>query len=186
MPPRLVVAGASRGGLEALSLLLAALPARFAATLVVVLHRAREESWELLPLLQRRCALPVGFPLDKEPIEPGRVRIAPPNYHLLVEEGHFAFSLDAPENYARPSVDALFESAAESYGAGVVGIVLTGTGRDGAKGLAAIHRQGGLAVVQAPTDAAAPAMPLAALAAVPGARRMTLREIGKYLARMAR
>lgn len=184
--PRLVVAGASLGGLQALRTLLAALPADFPAALAIVQHRAMEESGELATLLGQAGALPAGFPLDKERILAGRVYIAPPNYHLLVEGDHFAFSLDAPENYSRPSIDVLFESAADSRGAGVTGIVLTGTGHDGARGLAAIHRRGGLALVQSPGEASAPEMPLAALAAVPAARQLTIREMGAWLAGMAR
>lgn len=186
MPPRLVAIGVSLGGLKTLRVLLGALPANFPAALVVVLHREKEESGELIPLLGPICALPLGFPLDKERILAGRVYIAPPNYHLLVEDDHFAFSLDAPENYARPSIDVLFESAADAHGAGVTGIVLTGTGRDGARGLAAIRRHGGRVLVQSPKEAAAPEMPLAALAAVPDARQLTLKELGAWLARMAR
>jgi len=182
MRSRRVVVGASQGGLAALRVLLAALPARFSAALIIVLHRGQEETGGLLPLLHPCCILPVGFPLDKEPIAPGQVYVAPPNYHLLVEDDHFAFSLDAPENFLRPSSDVLFESAAEVGGAGLTGIVLTGTGCDGARGLAAIHRQRG--IVQTPAEAAAPEMPRAALAATPGAWQMTLREIGNYLARM--
>lgn len=184
MPPRLVVAGASSGGLEALRILLGALPANFPAALVAVQHRVMEESGELAMLLGETGSVSVGFPLDKECIQPGRVYIAPPNYHLLVEGDHFAFTLDAPENYVRPSVDVLFESAADACGAGVTGIVLTGTGCDGARGLAAIRRRGGLAIVQSPGEASAPEMPLAALAAVPDARQMNLREIGAWLAKM--
>ena len=112
-----------------------------------------------MPLLDAGCELPIGFPLDKEPILAGRVYVAPPNYHLLVEGDHFAFSLDAPEDYARPSIDVFFESAAEAYGAHVTGIVLTGMRQDGARGLAAIKHHGGAAVVQEPHDAVAPSMP---------------------------
>lgn len=186
MPPRLVVVGVSLGGLAALRILLGALPADFPAALVIVQHRVKEESGELAMLLGETCLLSIGFPLDKERIQAGRVYIAPPNYHLLVENDHFAFSLDAPENYARPSIDVLFESAADACGAGVTGIVLTGMGRDGARGLAAILCRGGLAIVQLPSEAFAPEMPLAALAAVPDARQLTLKEIGAWLTRMAR
>lgn len=184
MPPPLVVVGASLGGLEALRILLGALPANFPAAIVVVQHRVMEESGELATLLGVRGSLSVGFPLDKESIQAGRVYIAPPNYHLLLEDDHFAYSLDAPENHARPAIDVLFESAAEARGAHVTGIVLTGTGCDGARGLAAIHRRGGLALVQSPEEAIAPEMPLAALAAVPDARQLTLREMGAWLARI--
>ena len=180
----LVVMGASLGALEALNVLLPALPVDFSAALVIVLHRDKEESGDLLPLLDGMCALPIGFPLDKEPILTSHVYVAPPNYHMLVEGDHFAFSLDAPEDHARPSINVLFESAAETYGANVTGIILTGTRRDGARGLAVIHRYGGKVIVQLPDDAIAPEMPLAALVAVPSAQVLTLKEIGELLARM--
>lgn len=180
----LVVMGASLGALEALRVVLPALPADFPAALIIVLHRDKEESGDLMPLLDAGCALPIGFPLDKEPILAGRVYVAPPNYHLLVEGDHFAFSLDAPEDYARPSIDVLFESAAEAYGTKVTGIVLTGMRQDGARGLAAIKHHGGAAMVQTPHDAVAPSMPLAALVAVPDAQVLTLTEIGKFLTDM--
>lgn len=186
MSLHLVVMGASLGALEALRVVLLALPADFSAALIIVLHRDKEESGDLMPLLDAGCALPIGFPLDKEPILAGRVYVAPPNYHLLVEGDHFAFSLDAPEDYARPSIDVLFESTAEAYGTRVTGIVLTGMRQDGARGLVAIKRHGGAAAVQAPHDAVAPGMPLAALAAVPDAQVLTLKEIGKLLAKMTR
>lgn len=184
MRPPLVLVGASLGGLEALRVLLGALPANFPAALVIVQHRDKVESGELDMLLGQVGSVSVGMPLDKESIQAGRAYIAPPNYHLLVEGDHFAFSLDAPENYARPSIDVLFESAADACGADVTGIVLTGMRNDGARGLAAIRRRGGLAIVQSPDEAAAPEMPLAALAAVPDARQLTLKEIGEWLAGM--
>ncbi|MDP1851553.1 MAG: chemotaxis protein CheB [Candidatus Planktophila sp.] len=184
MALHLVAMGSSLGGLQALNTLLPALPEDFSAALIIVLHRDKEESGDLLPPIDSMCALPVGFPLDKEPILAGHVYVAPPNYHLLIEGDHFAYSIDEPEDYARPSINVLFESAADAYGANVTGIVLTGMMRDGARGLAAIHRHGGAAVVQSPHDAVASSMPLAALAAVPSAQVMTLAEIGKFLANM--
>ena len=186
MSLHLVVMGASLGALEALRVVLPALPADFPATLIIVLHRDKEERGDLMPLLDAGCELPIGFPLDKEPILAGRVYVAPPNYHLLVEGDHFAFSLDAPEDYARPSIDVFFESAAEAYGAHVTGIVLTGMRQDGARGLAAIKHHGGAAVVQASHDAVAPSMPLAALVAVPDAQVLTLTQIGEFLTNMTR
>jgi len=186
MPLHLVVLGASLGALDALHVLLPALPADFPAALIIVLHRDKEESGDLIPLLDADCVLPVAFPLDKELILAGHVYMAPPNYHLLVEGDHFAYSLDEPEDYARPSIDILFESAAEAYGAHVTGIVLTGMRRDGARGLAAIHRHGGTVLVQSPDDAVAQGMPLAALVAVPDAQVLTLKEIGQWLATLRR
>ena len=184
MAPHLVVMGSSLGGLQALKTLLPALPEDFSAALILVLHRGKEESSNLLPPLNSMCALPVAFPSDKEPILAGHVYVAPPNYHLLIEDDHFAYSMDEPEDFARPSINVLFESAAEAYGANVTGIVLTGLLRDGARGLAVIHGNGGEAVVQSPHDAVASSMPLAALAAVPSAHVLTLAEIGKLLAKM--
>lgn len=186
MRPYLVVLGVSQGAMEALRSLLNKLPPGFPAALAMVVHREKEELADLVPLLQKHCTLPLGSPLDKEIILPGHVYLAPPNYHLLVDEDHFAFSLDAPENFARPSIDVLFESAALACGAALTGIVLTGTGCDGARGLAAIRRRGGLALVQSPDEAAAREMPLAALAAVPDARILTLVGIGERLAEVAR
>lgn len=182
MPITLVVVGASLGALEAMRKMLPMLPMDFSAALIIVLHRDKEETGDLMPLLDADCVLPVGFPLDKERILPGHVYVAPPNYHLLVEGDHFAYSLDAPEDYARPSINALFESASEAYGPNVAGIILTGMRQDGARGLAAICRQGGTALVQSPSEASAPGMPRAALAAVPDAKTMTLRQIGQWLA----
>ena len=179
-----VAVGASLGALNALQVILPALPADFPAALIIVLHRDKEESGDLLNLLEADCALTVGFPIDKELILAGHVYVAPPNYHLLVEGDHFAFSLDEPENYSRPSIDVLFESVAESYGAGVTGIVLTGMLQDGARGLAAIYRRGGAALVQSPDEAEASGMPLAALTAVPAAQVLTLKEISQSLAKM--
>ncbi|MDO8645406.1 MAG: chemotaxis protein CheB [Candidatus Planktophila sp.] len=184
MSLHLVVMGASLGALEALRVLLPGLLEDFSSALIIVLHRDKEESGNLLPLLDTNCVLPIGFPVDKEPILAGRVYIAPPNYHLLIEGDHFAYSMDEPEDNARPSINVLFDSAAETYGANVTGIVLTGMLQDGARGLAAIHRHGGAAVVQTPHDALAPSMPLAALEAVPSAQVLTLVEIGKFLAKM--
>lgn len=180
----IVVMGASLGALEAMRKILPTLPTDFSAALVIVLHRDKEETGDLIPLLDADCVLPIGFPLDKERILPGHVYVAPPNYHLLVEGDHFAYTLDAPEDYARPSINALFGSASEACGANVTGIVLTGTRQDGARGLTAIYRHGGIALVQSPDEAFAPGMPRAALAAVPEARTMTLREIGQWLARL--
>ena len=184
MTLHLVTMGSSLGGLQALNLLLPTLPKDFSRALIIVLHRGKEEIGDLLPPFNAMCALPVGFPMDKEPILAGHVYVAPPNYHMLIEGDHFAYSLDEPEDYARPSIYVLFESAAESYGANVTGIVLTGMLRNGARGLAVIHGHGGAAEVQTPRDAVASSMPLAALAAVPSAQVLTLAEIGKFLAKM--
>jgi two-component system chemotaxis response regulator CheB len=180
MVPPVIDAGASLGGLHALGLLLQGLPAGFAAPIVIVQHRGKDPDDALCRLLRGRSQLPVSEPIDKERIVPGRVYIAPADYHLLLERGSFALSTEAPVHYARPSVDVLFESAAESYGPGVVGVVLTGANYDGAAGAAKIQRCGGRIIVQDPETAESRPMPLAAIAAT-GVRPTPLREIPALL-----
>ncbi|MEI9906960.1 MAG: chemotaxis protein CheB [Actinomycetota bacterium] len=174
--------GGSLGALDALHEILPRISQNFSAALIIVLHREKEESGGLMPLLIRNCAVPIGFPEDKDSILAGHIYVAPPNYHLLIEEDHFAYSMDEPEDYARPSIDALFESAAERYKNRVTGIVLTGMRQDGARGLAAIKGHNGEAIVQSPLEAIGDGMPLAALRAVPNAKVLTLREIAEFVA----
>jgi two-component system chemotaxis response regulator CheB len=118
---------------------------------------------------------------DKMAIERGKVYIAPPDYHLLVEHGSFALSVDERVQFARPSIDVLFESAAHSYGPGVIGIILTGANEDGAAGLAAVKARGGVAVVQDPSDAERRTMPDAAIAATAADAVLPLEGIGEFL-----
>lgn len=159
----LVVIGTSHGGLGALQILLAMLPREFAAPVVIVQHRTRDHDHDLRGFLQKRCPLPLREPEDKEAIEHGTVYLAPRDYHLLAEREGFALSVDAPVSYARPSIDVLFESAAESFGRGVIGVILTGANADGANGLAKIKALGGICIVQEPANAMARQMPDAAL-----------------------
>lgn len=177
----LVVIGASQGGLQALRVILPALPAGFCLPLVVVQHRSPAAGDTLQVVLQQACALQVQEIKDKQAIAPGIVQLAPPDYHLLVEDEHFALSLEAPVHYARPAIDLLFETAARCYGPRLVGVVLTGTGDDGAQGLAAIQRHGGLTLIESPQTAQAAAMPTAAMAATIGATELELARIGPYL-----
>ncbi len=181
MTHNLVVLGASWGGLHAVQVVLGALPAHFPVPLVVVQHREKEADETLTGLLQNHCALPVAEAEDKMPIEPGRVYVAPPDYHLLIESGHCALSTDEPVNFARPSIDVLFESAADAYGERVIGVILTGANADGAQGLAAIQRRGGVTIAQDPAGAEAPAMPEAAIALGVVDRVLGLEEIGRML-----
>ena len=118
---------------------------------------------------------------DKLVIEPGKVYLAPPDYHLLVQRGSFALSTDERVQFARPSIDVLFESAAYEYGPGVIGIILTGANEDGAAGLAAVKRRGGVAVIQDPRDALRRTMPEAAIAATAADAVLPLEEIGKFV-----
>jgi two-component system chemotaxis response regulator CheB len=177
----IVVVGTSWGGLAALRELIAGLPREFVLPVVVVQHRHRESGTLLATLLQDHSALRVSEAEDKAPITPGAVHVAPADYHLLVEEGFFSLTMEAPVAFSRPSIDVTFASAADVYGGGVVGVVLTGANADGARGLRRIADRGGLALVQMPATAESPAMPAAALHEVPEARALTLYEIGAAL-----
>ena len=160
-----VVIGGSAGSVEALSVLLPALPAGLQAAVLVVLHLPRNRPSLLCNIFRSRCALPLREAEDKEPIVPGTVYFAPPDYHLLVDDGPaLALSVDAPVHYSRPSIDVLFESAADAYGSGLIGMLLSGANQDGARGLAAIEAHGGIAVVQSPASAGVRTMPESALA----------------------
>jgi two-component system chemotaxis response regulator CheB len=159
-----VVMGASWGGLKALGLVLPMLPAGFPAPVVVAQHRDDDADDQLLAhLLNRDTPLRVADADDKTPLEAGTVLLAPPGYHLLVAEGHVELSVDAPVQFARPSIDVLFESAASSYGRRTLGVLFTGSNADGAAGLAEIKRNGGTTIVQDPDTAERPEMPRAAL-----------------------
>lgn len=160
-----VVVGTSLGGLSALQVLLSGLPRDFPLPIAIVQHRGKTGDEALLGLLAARSALPVSEPDDKEALEPGHVYLAPAGYHLLVEPGRLALSTEAPVNYSRPSIDVLFESTADAYGRGVVGVLLTGASQDGAAGCARIKERGGVVVVQDPAGAESGVMPAAAIAA---------------------
>ena len=164
MTPDIVVVGTSYGGLQALSVLLAGLPADFDAAVVIVQHRSRDSDETLSRLLQDRARLPVVEVDDKDAIEPRRVFIAPPDYHLLVEGASFALSTEAPVAFSRPSIDVLFESAADALGDRVIGVLLTGANADGAAGLVRIKKCGGYAIVQDPETAVGRTMPEAGIA----------------------
>lgn len=164
MPIQIVVIGASLGGLVALQRLLSALPVSFGPPIAIAQHRLADHDSRLLQLLARECALPVVEPNDKLAIEQGHVYLAPPDYHLLVDRGTLCLSVDEPVTYARPSIDVLFESAAEAYGSATVGILLTGSSDDGAAGIAAVARVGGRTFVEDPTTAESAVAPRAAIA----------------------
>ena len=178
---RVVVLGTSTGGLAALQVLLPGLSEDFSWPLVVLQHRVKDPNSGLRDFLQRSSRLTMREPEDKEPINPGHVYLAPRDYHLLIEKGNFALSTEAPVYFARPSIDVLFESAADAYEANVVGIILTGANGDGARGLAKIKAVGGLAVVQEPATAQASEMPETAIAATTVDRILPLSEIAPFL-----
>lgn len=180
-----IVIGTSAGGVDALSTVLPALPASLRAAVLVVIHLPRERPSLLVEIFGPKCALPVQEALDKDPIRPGNVYFAPPDYHLLVDRGPegplLSLAADDPVNFSRPSIDVLFESAADLYGPRLLGLVLTGASHDGAAGLLAVHRAGGYTLVQDPATAMAPTMGLAALALVPADRVMPLAGIAGFL-----
>jgi len=177
-----IVIGASAGGIEALLLLLPALSPRLRPPVFVVLHLPRDRPSVLAEIFARKCAVPVREAEDKEPVAPGTVYFAPNDYHLLVDRGpQLSLSADDPVHHSRPSVDVLFESAADIYGDRLLGIILTGANEDGAAGLAAVHDAGGVTIVQRPDTARAPHMVLAALKLRPADRILTLEEIAAML-----
>lgn len=178
---RLVAVGASAGGLHALSLILEGLPSRFEGTLVIVQHRRADESSLLRELLARKTPLPVSEPCHGAPIQPGHIYLAPPDYHLLVEPGYIAMSIDPPIACSRPSIDALFESVAAAYRARAIGVVLTGANSDGARGAARLAEVGANVIVQDPKTAESRACPDAALKSVPGATVLPLDKIAAHL-----
>jgi two-component system chemotaxis response regulator CheB len=182
--PCLIVVGASAGGVEALSDLVAALPADLPAALAVVLHVAPSGTSVLPQILNRASPLPAEAALHGEHIRPGRIYVAPPNLHLVVEDSTLALHPGPRENGHRPAIDRLFTSAAAAYGPNVVGVVLTGTRDDGSAGLAMIKSRGGGAVVQDPDDALFGGMPTNAIARTTVDHVLPLADIGPVLAGM--
>jgi two-component system chemotaxis response regulator CheB len=163
---RIVVIGASAGGIEALRTILGALPRDFPAAVCVVLHSAPEAPGVLPQILSRTSSLDVVLGRDQDTLQPGRVYVAPPDCHLLVEPGRVRVTKGPRENRFRPAIDPLFRSAAQVFGPGAIGVVLTGSLDDGTSGLDVIKRLGGTAVVQDPADALYPSMPQSAIARV--------------------
>jgi two-component system chemotaxis response regulator CheB len=180
-----IVIGGSSGALEALTVLLPALP-RASAPVAIVIHLPPIRASHLPEVLGARTALMVREPEDKERLEPGVVYVAAPSYHLLIErDGTFALSADEPVHFSRPAIDVLFESAADAYRERLAGVVLSGANADGAEGLAAIKRAGGLTAVQAPDDALARTMPEAAIARAAPHHVLSLAELASLLAEIA-
>jgi two-component system chemotaxis response regulator CheB len=185
VPYSVVVIGTSWGGLAALSTLLHDLPADFNLPIVVVQHRGKDSERLLAELLQDTTALNVCEIEDKEPLTAGTVHIAPANYHVLIEEGHLSLSTDDMVRFSRPSIDVMFMSAADTYAARAIGVVLTGANEDGSRGLAQIARRGGVALVQDPKTAEIPIMPVAAIKAVPGAETLPLDALAPRLVELS-
>jgi two-component system, chemotaxis family, protein-glutamate methylesterase/glutaminase len=177
-----VVIGASAGAVDALSVILPALPEGFRLPVLVVVHVPPNKRSVLAELFRGKCLLPVREAEDKEPISGGTIYFAPPDYHLLVEgDKCLSLSSDEPVLFSRPSIDVLFESASDAYGSSLIAIILTGANHDGAKGMRAVIEAGGVAVVQSPNGAFASAMPTAVIEMSPSARVMSLNAIAAYL-----
>ncbi|MEN4920900.1 chemotaxis protein CheB [Achromobacter spanius] len=184
-PWEAIVIGGSSGAIDALNVLLPALPAGLQSSVILLLHLAPDRRSHLVDIFDYRCELPVLEAEDQQPLLPGHLYIAPPGYHLLVDHGpRMALSIDPPVLFSRPSIDVLFHSAADRFGERLLGVLLSGANEDGADGLAAIHAAGGRTVVQAPATAAMRAMPDAALARVPAALALTPEEIAARFARL--
>ncbi|PCI24526.1 MAG: chemotaxis protein CheB [SAR324 cluster bacterium] len=177
-----IVIGVSAGGMEALSVIFPGLPKEFPLSITVVQHRQADSDDFLIQYLNNLSPMLVKEAEEKESLSSGVVYIAPPGYHLLIEEDHsFTLSVDPPVNYARPSIDVLFESAADAFMEKLVGIVLTGASADGSLGLKKIKELGGLTLVQAPETAEHPFMPRAAVQATQIDHILQLNQISPFL-----
>lgn len=181
---RIVVVGTSAGGLRALEKIIGALPATYGLPIVVVQHRSKESD-AFADVMSNLVSLPVREAEDKEPIVAPGVYLAPPDYHLMIEPGRLALSTDDTVNFSRPSIDVMFESAADAYGPGTVGLLLTGANSDGTRGLAKIRAAGGYAIVQDPATAESAEMPAAAIKDGAVDKVIPLDEISNELIRIA-
>ena len=164
-----------------MSKLLGELPADFPIPIVVVQHRGKDSDRLLSQLLQDATRLTVCEIEDKDILEPGKVHVAPANYHVLIERGYLSLSIDEPVRYSRPSIDVMLTSAGDTYGKEAIGVMLTGANDDGSRGLAHIASRGGKALIQSPKSAEIPIMPEAAVRAVPTAEVLPLPQLGKRL-----
>lgn len=177
-----IVVGASAGGIDAMSVVLPAISEVFAGAVFAVLHLPRERPSLLVEIFAPKCRLAVREAEDKEPIDARTIYFAPPDYHMLVDRGPaLALSADPPVHFSRPSIDVLFESAADVYGPRLMGVLLTGANEDGAAGLEAVHRAGGVTCVEDPATAAVPFMAAAALRRWPGHRVLSLPALADWL-----
>jgi two-component system chemotaxis response regulator CheB len=181
MTPAIIVIGASLGGLKVLETLVAPLSDSLPCPLIIVQHRTKDDQGLLSEVLQRKCKMVVKDAEDKEPITPGRIYVAPADYHLLIENGKFCLSLEPPLWYARPAIDVTLESAAQAYGEKAVGIILTGLGEDGAQGASIVQHNGGLIIVQDPKTSEAASMPEATMKGC-DVKVLSIPEIAAFLA----
>ena len=181
-PFECVIIGGSWGGIEAVGTILEQLPQNFPLPIVVVLHQHRKSGTHIPEIFERKCALKVKEADEKEHLEPGKVYIAPANYHLLIEQDQsISLSIDKQVNYSRPSIDVSFVSTAQVYRDTLIGILLTGANQDGSEGVAQIKRFGGLAIIEDPNTAKVPIMPQAALARTQVDQVLNLEDIANFL-----
>ncbi|MBF1988009.1 chemotaxis protein CheB [Fischerella thermalis] len=191
MKYQIIVIGTSLGGLEALQVILLGLPKTFPVPIAVVQHRHKDSDDTLRVLLQSYTNLVVKEAEDKEEILPGWVYLAPADYHLLIEskdktvsQPYFSLSTDVPVTYARPSIDVLFETAADAYNQKVIGVLLTGANQDGVQGLAKIKARGGMSIVEEPESAFCSIMPAAAIAFGVADQVLPLVDIASFLVKI--
>lgn len=177
----IIVIGTSTGGITALQQIVAAFPDAFPASIFAVLHTTEDNIGLLPPLLNKVSRVPAFYAVHNTPILPGRIYLAPPGRHLLIERSRVRLSVGPRENRHRPAADVLFRSAALAYGPRVIGVVATGHLDDGSSGLASIKARGGLAIVQDPDNALAPSMPRSAMDATDIDFVLPLEEIGPKL-----
>lgn len=183
---RAVVIGGSAGGVAALGAILSALPVNFALPILVVQHLHPGDNGSFASHVASMMRLPVIEPCDKEKIKCGHLYTAPANYHMLVEKnGTISLSVDSRVNWSRPSIDVLFESAAQVWEEAVIAIILSGANADGAKGMRAVWEAGGLTIAQEPASAEYPVMPKAAIDAGVVNEVLSAENIGKRLANLA-
>ncbi len=185
MPKRIVVVGASSGGIEALKILAAGLPESFPAPICVVQHTSPESPGVMGSILDRAGALPARLAEDGERLKPGTIYVAPPDRHLIIEPTRLRLTKGPRENRFRPAIDPLFRSAAQVFGPAAIGVILTGNLDDGTSGLWTIKQMGGIAVVQDPQDAENPSMPLNASRYVTVDHVAPLSQMPALLARLA-
>ena len=187
MKYQLIVIGASLGGMAAMRKMLSCLPKVFNIPVTLVLHRNSDSTENLFTnSLNKNSSLPVIEAEDKMPIQASTCYIAPANYHLLIDGDHFALSTGEKVNFSRPSIDVLFESAADSFGSSLIGVLMTGSNTDGSCGLAAIKAKGGMTIVQDVKEARAAEMPESAIRITEPDYILPVKEIGQLLVDMAK
>jgi two-component system chemotaxis response regulator CheB len=182
----LIVIGCSLGGMYALEEIFGSLSTDFCIAIAIVQHRHRHSSENLPAYFRRKTHLRVVDVEDKQWIKPGFVYLAPANYHLLVERGAFSLSVDDTVGHSRPSIDVLFESAADAYRETLIGVILTGANGDGSRGVRQIKRRGGFVIAQDPSTAEAPVMPQSAIDTGHVDRILPLQQIGPFLVELCR